>query len=103
MAHVLETSHRQDRSGIGRVLNGGHEIAVIHWLTRCINGNQCIQGADANDVLGLVTARLANENEGGFGSPANAQAIALIEQAKTLLAGGQATMDDGTPILGATE
>jgi len=102
MAHVLETSYRKDGSGIGRVMNGRYPVATIYWGTQCVDG-QCLKASEVNDVLGLVTTRLADETENGFGSPANAQAIALIEQAKTLLSGGQTEMPDGTPIFGGSE
>lgn len=103
MAHVLETSHRQDGSGIGRVRNGVFEVAVIHWSSLCVEGNQCIQGADEGDVIGLTISRIENKAKAGMGSVAESKALILLHQAKAELNGGQQTLDDGTPIFGASE
>lgn len=103
MAHVLETSHRKDGGGIGRVLNGSHMVAEIQWGPICLTNGTCVQGADEADVIGLTISRMENKAKAGLGSVAESKALALLHQAKAELNGGQKTMDDGTPILGGTE
>jgi hypothetical protein len=103
MAIVLETSHREDGSGMGRVINGGHAVAIIYWGTQCVDGNRCIQAADEGDVIGLTIARMENKAKGGMGSVAESKALILLHQAKAELNGGQKTMDDGTPIIGGSQ
>lgn len=102
MAHVLETTHSEDGRGVGRVMNGHYPVATVYWGARCVDG-QCVNAADECDVIGLTIARMENKAKAGLGSVAESKALALLHQAKAELNGGQKTLDDGTPILGATE
>jgi hypothetical protein len=103
MAIVLETSHRHDGGGLGRVLNGSHIVASIQWGPICLTNGTCVQGADEGDVIGLTIARMENKAKNGIGSVAESKAIALLHQAKAELDGGQKTLNDGTPIFGGSE
>lgn len=103
MAHVLETTHCKDNSGVGRVLNGVHAVATIMWGTKCLSNGACIAAADEADVIGLTIARMENKAKAGMGSVAESKALILLHQAKAELNGGQKTLDDGTPIFGGSE
>jgi len=103
MAIVLETSHREDGGGVGRVLNGSHIVASVRWGPVCLANGACVQGADEGDVIGLTIARMENKAKGGMGSVAESKALILLHQAKAELNGGQKTMDDGTPIIGGSQ
>jgi hypothetical protein len=102
MAIVLETSHREDGGGVGRVLNGSHIVASVRWGPVCLSNGTCVQGADEGDVIGLTIARMENKAKAGMGSVAESKALILLHQAKAELSGGQKTLDDGTPIIGGS-
>jgi hypothetical protein len=102
MAIVLETSHRHDGGGVGRVLNGSHVVASVRWGPVCLSNGTCVQGADEGDVIGLTIARMENKAKAGMGSVAESKALILLNQAKAELSGGQKTLDDGTPIIGGS-
>ena len=103
MAHVLETIHKNDGSGIGRVVNGSHMVAEIQWGAVCIGNGVCVQGASEVDVIGLTISRMEKKAKAGMGSVAESKALILLHQAKAELNGGQKTLDDGTPIFGGSE
>jgi hypothetical protein len=103
MAHVLETSHRQDGSGVGRIVSGSHVFATIVWGHLCAPDGACYKAADEGDVIGLTIARMENKAKSGMGSVAESKALILLHQAKAELNGGQKTLDDGTPIFGGSE
>ena len=103
MTTELRSVLAPDGSGTAEILNGVRRVAYIEWRSMCVGGVS-FEAATPSQVIRLTCQRLSDEQRGGpYASPSKAKAIALLKQVEAELDGGQQTLDDGTPIFGASE
>lgn len=103
MTTELRSNLAPDGSGTAEILSGRFVVASINWRSICVGGI-CHEAATPADVLKLTRLRLSDEQKGGpYADPSKAKAIAMLMQVEAELSGGQKTLDDGTPIFGASE